>query len=67
MQGDMLAPNSDMERVRDVWARTFGAGKRALMLNRGESLAALNEAREGRRGRAPAGKVKGASKRVVPT
>jgi len=42
---DSLAPNGDMERIRDIWARTFGAGKRALLLNRGESLRALNDAR----------------------
>jgi Ca2+-binding EF-hand superfamily protein len=51
LTGDALAPNGDMERIREVWAKTFGAGKRALMINRGESLKQLDEARGGKKGK----------------
>ena len=43
-----LAPNGDVERIRDVWSKTYGVGKRSLMLSRGESMKALNDARGGR-------------------
>ena len=60
-----LAPSGDVERIRDVWSRTFGVGKRELMLNRGDSLKQLNDARGGRPRRSFAAVVRGMSSKLL--
>ena len=62
---DDLAPTGDVERIRDVWAKTFGVGKRSLMLSRGDSLKALNEARGGRAKKNLSSIVRGMSSRLL--
>ena len=59
-----LAPTGDVERIRDVWANTYGAGKRALMMNRAESLKALNESKN-RNKKTMKGLVRGLSAKLI--
>ena len=42
-----LAPNGDVERIRDVWSKTYGVGKRQLLLTRDRSMKELNDERGG--------------------
>lgn len=60
-----LAPTGDVERIRDVWSKTFGVGKRSLMLGRGESLKALNDARGGKPKKNLASIVRGMSSKLL--
>jgi Ca2+-binding EF-hand superfamily protein len=59
-----LAPTGDVERIRDIWATTYGAGKRALMMNREDSLKALNE-NKNRGKRTLKGLVRGLSSKLI--
>ncbi len=60
-----LAPTGDVELIRDVWSKTFGVGKRSLMLNRGESMKKLNDARGGKPKKTLGAIVRGMSSKLL--
>jgi len=55
---ESLAPNGDVERIRDIWSQTFGAGKRALLLGRADSIKALESTPERKKAKKPQGAAK---------